>query len=410
MKPVVLAVFGHSIHYVSADTARSRQLPEGADLVGALLQLIAEAAEKPKSVGLVYHPADLQVVAAECANDSRSKLRAYFVGEHRELSNPATLWAATRPAPHRDGKFATLLHYEPRPRLEHLLHVLEENGIRVRIALPPAAALVHRTRTAQLDLAILAAEGGYFFYHVNELGIPTGRFGSDFGSLGEHCGVAVASRKELPAHVLVVADSPLQPVLDLLETHGLRDQTQMETWPEFLGSVAFAANDPANFALRPFAWQPRHTLHLIAAGLALAASGLTWDYVSIRIRAHHVALALDRQREELKRDIVRLEAVEKSYREAEALLAAVPMANPRPSVLLDTVTQALPPSLQLLACRYQAGQFSLEGLAFEGIGQEKGPYAAFLEALGHGSRPWALKPAKPAPAASNWTLHGTFNP
>lgn len=410
MKSAILAVFGQSVHYVSAHDTRSRQMPEGAELSGALLQLLAEAAEAPKSLGLVYHPTDLQVVAAECANDSRPKLRAYFAGEHRELTNPATLWGATRPSPHLEGKFATLLHYESRPRLEHILQVLEENGHRVSVAVPPAAALVSRTRTGQLDLAILAADDCYFFYHVNELGIPAGRFGRGFESLHEFCGVALASRKRPPARVLVVVDRPPQVLIDLLETHALQDQTQIETWPDFLRTVELSPNDPANLAQRPFKWQPHHTLTTLAAILALAAGGLIWDDVSTRLRAHRVALEIDRQRNELSRDIARLAEIEKRYREAEARLTAIPIANPRPSLLLDAITQALPPSLQLLACRYQAGKFSLEGLAYEGLGPGKGPYSGFLDALGNGSRPWTLQPAKPAPAASHWTLHGTFIP
>ncbi|NUQ66352.1 MAG: hypothetical protein HUU20_28145 [Pirellulales bacterium] len=410
MKPAILAIFGHSLHYVSAHSAHSRQAPEGAELSGAVRQLLAEAAEKPKCLGLVYQPTDLQVVAAECANDSRPKLRAYFAGEHRELTNPATLWGATRPSPHLDGKFATLLHYESRPRLEHLLQVLEENGLRVRVAVPPAAALISRTRNGQLDLAILAAGDCYLFYHVNELGIPAGRFGRGFDTLHEFCGVALASRKRPPTRVLVVADQPPQALIDLLETHALQDQAQVETWPDFLRSVEFVPHDPANLAQRPFKWQSCHTLNTLAATLALAAGGVIWDDVSTRIRMHRIALEIDRQRNELSRDIARLAVIEKRYRETEARLAAVPIANPRPSLLLDAITQTLPPSLQLLACRYQAGKFSLEGLAFDGLGREKGPYSGFVEALGNGSRPWTLQPTKPALAASHWTLHGSFLP
>jgi hypothetical protein len=410
MKHPVLAVFGNSIHYVSATDERSRQLPDGADLTGALLQLVTEAAEQPKLLGLVYQPVDLQVVAAECANVTRAKLKAYFAGEHRELTNAATLWAATRPAPHLDGKYTTLLHYEQRPRLEHLLQMLEEQGMHVRVALPPAAALVSRTKAERLELAVLAADDCYFFYHVNELGIPMARFGRGFDSLNEHCGVALASRKNPPAHALLVADGTPQAVVDLLETHALRDKTQLQTWPDFLRNVSFPRNDPANLALRPFKWMPGHTLATLAAGLALGAAVLTYDYVASQLRVQKVALEIDRHRHELERDVARLEATEMRYREAEALIAAVPVANPRPSVLLDAVTQALPPALQLHGYRYQGGQFTLEGVAYEGIGQEKGPFPAFLDAIGGGSRPWTLKTPRAALASSAWSLNGTINP
>jgi Tfp pilus assembly protein PilN len=410
MKHPVLAVFGHTIHFVSATAERSRQLPEGADLPGALLQLVMEAPERPRVLGLVYQPVDLQVVAAECANVSRPKLQAYFAGEHRELTNPATFWAATKPAPHLDGKYTTLLHYEQRPRLEHLLQLLEEQGIRVRVALPPAAALASRTRADRLELAILAAHDCHFFYHVNELGIPIARFGRNLESLQEHCGVALASRKHPPAHALVVADQPPATLIDLLETHGLRDQTRFEKWPEFLRGIPFLSGDPANFARRPFKWKSRHTLTAVAAVFALGAATLTYDYVSTWTRARHLALELERHRGELQQDVARLEATEKRYREAEALIASVPLANPKPSALLDAVTQALPPSLQLQAYRYQGGKFSLEGVAYEGIGQEKGPFATFAQALGNGSRPWVFRPPAGPLASSAWTLHGTINP
>ena len=410
MKTPVLAVFGNSIHYVSDSTERCRLLPDGADLIGSLMQLLAEAGERPKFIGLVYHPADLQVVAAECANVSRPKLKAYFAGEYRELANPATLWAATKPAPHLDGKYTTLLHYEQRPRLEHLLQTLEENGMRARVALPPAAALAARTKAERLELAVLTADDCYFFYHVNELGIPSARFGRGFDSLSEHIGVALASRKHPPAHALLVADAAPPVILDLLDTHALREKTHVETWPEFLRTLTFAPKDFANLAIRPFKWKAQHTLTAIAAVLALAGCALTYAYVSDRIRAHHIAIAVNQHRLELEHDIAKLEATEKRYHEAEALIAAVPTANPKPSGLLDAVTQALPPALQLLTYRYQSGQFTLEGIAYEGIGQDKGPYATFLDALGSGSRPWTLKTPKAALASSTWTLNGTVNP
>ena len=410
MKTPVLAVFGNSIYYISDTTERSRSLPDGVDLIGALMQLLTEAAERPKLIGLVYQPADLQVVAAECANVSRPKLKAYFTGEYRELANPATLWGATKPAPHLDGKYTTLLHYEQRPRLEHLLQTLEESGIRARVALPPAAALAARTKSERLELAILTADDCYFFYHVNELGIPTARFGRGFDSLSEHIGVALASRKNPPAHALLVADAAPAVIIDLLETHALREKTHTEKWPEFLRTLTFTPKDFANLAIRPFKWKAQHTLTAIAAVLALAGCALTYTYVSDRIQAHHIALAVNQHRLELERDIAKLEATEKRYHEAEALIAAVPIANPKPSGLLDAVTQALPPALQLLTYRYQSGQFTLEGVAFEGIGQEKGPYATFLDALGSGSRPWTLKTPKAALASSTWTLNGTVNP
>lgn len=414
MKNPVLAVFGNALFVETADNAIKVELPDGADLTSAMLQLIARLETKPKQLDLVYHPNDLQVVAAECANVSRPKLKAFFAGEYRELTNPATLWGCTKPQPHLDGKYTTLLHYEQRPRLEHVLQLLDEAGVKARVVLPPAAALVNRTKKERLELAILVEGESFFFYHVNELGISSARFLRNVETLGEQISVALASRKNPPAHVLIVGDESAAAVVagihELLAPHELKEKTATETWAEYLRSVDFSAADFANLAQRPFKWRRQHSWLAAAALLTIASGFLAYDYVTKQMTAHRLALQVDRHRRELERDVATLERTEKRYHEAEALVAAIPLANPRPSALLDAVTQALPATLQLQSYRFQGGQFTIEGLAFEGIGQEKGPLAQFLDAVGGGSRPWTLKAPKAALASSNWNLNGTITP
>lgn len=413
MKQPTLAVFGHAFFFVTENAVQSRELPDGADLTAALLQLVTEAGT-PRALNLLYHPTDLQVVAAECANVSRPKLKAFFEGEYRELNNPATLWGCTRPEPHLDGKFTTLLHYEARPRLEHILQLLESRGVAVRVALPPATALVARSKAQPLDLAVLATVDCYLYYYLNELGIPNVRFLRTADALAEHLGVALASRKNPPAHVLLVADvTPTRPwteIFDLLETHALREATVTSNWADYLRSIEFQSGDWANLAARPFRWRTQHTWLTAAALFAMAGMTLNYDTTTKHLRARRRAEEVAQLKTSLERQIADLEQTERRYRDAELLSTTVPLANPKPSALLDAVTQALPPTLQLQAFRYQAGTFILEGIAFEGVGQEKGPFAGLIDSLSAGSRPWKLKPVKPALASASWNITGTTAP
>lgn len=391
----ILGVFGHSLFLADGERFETTSVAEVADINDAALQL-AHGLRGP--VNVLYQPADLQVIAAECANAARAKLHAYFSGEYPELANPAILWACTRPIPHRDGKYATILHHEIKPRLEALIGLLAERGILVRTALPPAAALVEARRGPPLELAILQAGDCFLFFHLNELGIPAVRFVRSIATLGEHLAEALGSRQHPPATIRVVGDSPS--VGELLETHALR--AAHVSWPDFLRGIDFDGAGPANFAQRPFRWGRQHTQQLAAALLALAAAGLAGDSAYRHLRARQLSHNVRAVREQLERDVARLETAERRYREGEAVLAAAPLGTPRPSLVLDAVTQTLPAPLQLQAFRYSNGAFTLDGVAYEpGL-------APWLENFGSGPRPWKLKPTKPSGA--QWTVSGQFSP
>lgn len=400
MKAPTLAIFGHSLFLVEGERVETTTVAEVGDLAAAVLPLV-QGLHGP--VDVVYHPADLQVIAAECANTSRAKLHAYFAGEYREMANPALLWACTRPLPHRDGKYATILHHEARPRLEMLLARLAEQGVVVRVVLPPAAGLVVAGRGPPIDLAIVHADDCYLFYHLNELGIPIVRFVRSVETLGEHVAEALASRQRPPAGIRLVGQ-PKARLAELLETHALAGT--WESWPDFLRDMRFDPRDPANFAQRPFRWQRRHTHHAVAATLALAALALAAEGGYRHFQARRMARDVRAVRQQLEREVARLEDAERKYRAAEAVLAAAPLGTPRPSLLLDAVTQTLPAALQLQAFRYSAGAFSLEGIAWEA--GEKSVVPPWVDTLGSGPRGWKLKPARITGA--QWTVSGQFSP
>ncbi len=412
MTTPVLAVFGNTLIYSASGSATVRALPDGADMSAAIMQMLDEANPAPSIFDVVYQPHELHCVVAECANTTRAKLGKIFAGEYRELTNPAISWAVTKPQPHLDGKYTTVLHYEARPRLEHVFHLLAENhSARVRVAVPPAALLTVRTKSDGLDLALLVAGDDYLFYHVNELGKPAIRLLRSFDTLTEHLGAALASRKNPPAHVLVVCETEEIPprVTDFLGSHALTPR--VETWPVFLATEAFSPSDCANLAQRPFKWRRAHTLLAIAAVATLAAGVLAYDYGVDSYRALQNEKNIEQRRRTLTAEVAKLTAAKDAYLGAKEVVDAVPLPNPRPSAFLDAVTQAMPPALQLQGFRYRDAQFTIDGIAYEGVGQEKGPFAQFIDSLAAGgARPWEFKAPKATLNSAAWTLTGTLKP
>jgi hypothetical protein len=240
------------------------------------------------------------------------------------------------------------------------------------------------------------------------LNILTARFTRSPETLYEDISNAIAARKDLPAKVLVVTNEPTAAVADSLSPHNLAERTVTVPWSEFVAPVLFTPKDPANLALRPFKWQLRHTLSVLTAVFALAAIALTINYTQRHLEAAHLARSMEDNKAELKSDVAGLQDAAARYRQAETIVQTVPLDNPRPSALLDAVTSALPTTLTLRSFIYQSGNFTLDGIAFEGIGQEKGPIQTFADALVQGERTWSLRSTKPQLNGVAWSLSGSF--
>jgi len=412
MKTPVLAVFGNSLITSADGQTTIRVLPEGADITAELVKTIGEAKPSPGSLDVVYHPHELVCVVAECANLTRAKSLKYFAGEHRELTNPATSWGVTKPQSHLDGKFTTVLHYEPRPRLENVFRLLEESfSTRVRVAVPPAALLSARTRSTRLELAILVSGEDHLFYHVNENGKPAVRLVRNLETVAEHLGAALAARKAPPSSALIVCagDTIPQPIADFLQTYGITGT--LEQWTTFLDTEAVKPTDPANLAQRPFKWQPKHTACAVAAALTIAAAALAYNYGVDSYQAYENAKHVAARRAALTVEVQRLGKAKDAFMAAKEVVDAAPVPNPRPSAFLEALTQAMPPALQLQSFRYRDGQFTIEGIAYEGVGQDKGPFAQFIDSLAAGgARPWEFKSPKATLNSANWSLTGTLKP
>lgn len=416
MDPALVVLwFGRELLLADATGVQSIELPDRGDDVGALVKVIEGLSPAPREVRLIYHPADLEQHAAECAQGRRSVVRETLGDSHPALRRPQTVWAVSRLQPTENGH-STLLWIEARPRLRRLREALAARGVRLVGAWPLASLFEETPPTDQIGepaLAVLLTDGGGVVYAVTPGGVRTMVW-----SLGpEHRTQVGGLLRNALSHFAADSAPPVLVVDGGSEPWNLGVGPLAGLTPSTMGLDQFLS---AAHQLRPSSladFIPQQTtlkldavLTAVAAAAALAAFLVGALYFAEYRRLQGDAKVRRGLAEQLHADLSRLQANARTAAELHDFEEESKVSAGGRVALLFAVIEHKPAELTVHSLSLNGRAFEIIGTAHEGGGPASGPYQRFVTALSADPQRWQLAPeSRAAPGTpGRFSITGTF--
>jgi hypothetical protein len=412
---VIVFWFGRELIIVEAGGMQTLELPDRGDEVGAFVQAIQGRASPPKTLRLIYHPADIELHTAECAKGRRDVVRATLSESHPALRRADAVWAVSRLHPMETGH-ATLLWLEAKPRLFRLRETLARCGVRLLGAWPLASLFELSPPTDQVGepaVAVLLTDGGGVVYAVTPGGVRTLVW-----SLGrEHRTQVAGLLRNALSHFS--ADRP-PPVLVV--------DSSSEPWN--LGVGPLAGFEPTALSLDEFMrpaqqlapgsladFIPQQTVLKIDALLrGGAAVGVLITvilgavYFSEYRRLQGDARVRRALADQLHAEATRLQQNEGTLAELRAFEAETKSAAAGRLALISAVIQTKPVELTVHSITLNGQGFEITGTAHDVQAQPSGPYQRFVGGLAAEPARWKITPESRSvrPSDGRFTISGTF--
>jgi len=413
--------FGKQLVLKTTEGVEGLPLPEKEDPIPLVMAAIEALEPRPKTVRIIYQPADLEMHAVDDMSKGNRNVIADTLGaDYPALRNPATVWSASRLHKTEDGRYGTLLWIDSKLRLARLRGALEQKKIKVEGAWPLVSVLeeVEPTKTPNSPaMAVVLTDAGGFVYAVAPGGGRTATFVTGYGfrqQLGGVVKTALSHYSTSERPPVLVVDGGVEK-WDIGATE-LADSSPLTLNLEEILAVGekLPPRSLANFLPRELVLRVDRILQwatvAVAAAAVLSLAAYYHQYrglVASGIEQDRIAQALRAEVATYKANQAKMQEIDQLDREMEttaggrmALLKAIMRDKPR-EVTVHTLT-------------ISNNTFAIQGTAHEGAGSNQGPYYAFLDKLAAenkaGGPLLALdKEARPAvlPEAE-FTINGTF--
>lgn len=361
---------------------------------------------RPERLRLVYQPAFLRSVAVDCPNGNRATLQAALQLEHPLVARPEYAWGY-EPI----FGYNTLLHYETEPFLHLLASELAAGGVELEGVWPLASALnlVPSDWPDTGALTVVAAADGLagVFRHtpagVREVQSASGEPAAELVATtvqraGERADTALyvvgldEAGHRLAAHVAQLDQS---------------DRTDLG-WDD----VAHAART-LSFS-QPNQLLPRtarlHSSRLVSGivAVSIASSLLLGGQIGLDVRAdRRAAEQATEARRELQEEVDGLRRNQAEIVKLETEIGAAAVPRLPCTLLLKTLSQALPRQLVMTSVRTDRSGFTLSG-GVSGPGLTVDDWRRWIEQFRGPTLPWKLVASEPGMPTAEFLLKGVW--
>lgn len=410
MKNTTLVIWlGRDVYLKTDEDSTKVTLPERGDQVDALCKLIVSLPGSPKSVRIVYQPAELDCSPIEVPKAGRNVLERILARDHLNLGTDNCAWACLTLFP-AGRTYSSVLMIESAPRLQRLQHALFEQKISVAGAWPLPSLI---ERFAPFDtpkspaLAVVRTPNGAILYGVDKTGTRTIAAFQDeqfraslFGMLGQQ--LALYDAGSTPPVYLFTAE-PDTELEELLAPYS----PLMPGIAPLLDAIAnLSPKHPSNFLPGEFSINPNTLLAAVGGASLLLAAILSALYV---LDIRRVSEDQRSKRAEADRLSVRISSLEKNQEAIEAARSFTNEANPasaRPSELIHFLSRNIPQSITLRTFKVNNLAFTIDGISHD-YAKNSAEYQKFITALTSFQSCRFVETARPG-TTPEFTLNGTF--
>jgi len=415
MKPATICFWLGSELFVSHG-GHLTEVPLSGDPVALLSDYLANLEPRPKAVRFIYSSPDHEVTEVNCPKGGRNVVRRCLSQDHSSLSNTSVLFACTHFSRlESENTYTTILHVETKPRLRRLQLALGERGIRIEGAWPFACLVeaLPQCPAGSPAVAFLGAAQSGFFYCATPSGARKATLlnGDDITNTGLNAAQQTLSgfsgAASPPALVFSFAGLPI----DATDGRLAACKVSVLSLEDVVGAVAsLKPNDLGNLLPPRTELSINLFLGFFGAIFLIYAVFLTFGYWrEVRKMEHDT----DQQR----RAVSSLEASVQEARnhkrviENAGIFCAELASNAGARVrLLDCLVQNTQKSITLRSLSFTGDSFTIEGVAYEGIGAAASPVHSLLDALSANSSLWVISPESRPQRLTNpaFVIQGTF--
>jgi hypothetical protein len=382
------------------------------DPVQALCGALCEMEKKPKSIRLLFQPADLDYQQVKIPKVGRAGIERCLEESEIPLSDA---WGCLVPIP--DGKmYYSLLLTESQPLLLRLKQTLAENRIRLLGAWPLVAVIdtlpPFNSLTAP-GLAILEYPDATLIYSIDaqksrSLAMISGEdmHGSAVNTLSQH--LALYDVSQLPAIYHLHATTEPSFTASLLPSGSTTELTESQL---VSASQKLPLSALSNFIPKQLA--ESYSFFITSAGVAAFALAFLMAFTYWRDLHNTEALAVS-TKEAITKLTGTIQTLENNRELIKANSVFVEEAVPSKlaiNALFDYIEGHTPDSIAIRNLSITGDTFVIDGSLFEGVGTQASPYHKFYDGLLSAKGTWKLADnGRLNVAMADFSITGKFIP